>query len=409
MHLSRLVIFTTLALGTFQANAQQAGSIDLGGFELIPVVTATLIHDDNMTRSNTDKTSSFASIIAPQLTLRNNYGANQLQFGYRLTNADYFSSSEDNFTDHFVSASLNMDLNSKNRFETSLEFEDGHDGRGSGFSNGVGTELTSPDQYKEKEFDLVYYYGGLTANGRIDFKLNLQDLNYDSNIINLVDDAGEIEQEDSYRFRDRSRNEVGGVFYYRIASATDLLVDLSHANIDYDLAADPLLPLGSSELAALIGLKWESTAATTGYAKIGLQRKEFDVAARGDFSGLKWQVGIDWQPYARSKINLDTNADTRETNGEGNFIRRKDISVTWQHEWLGRFSTEAEVSYGRDRYVADINVRKDKVRELTLAAVYEFRRWMTLRGEYQFEKRDSNREVIDFDRNRFTIGARITL
>jgi hypothetical protein len=34
---------------------------------------------------------------------------------------------------------------------------------------------------------------------------------------------------------------------------------------------------------------------------------------------------------------------------------------------------------------------------------------MTLRGEYQFEKRDSNREVIDFDRNRFTIGARITL
>jgi uncharacterized protein (PEP-CTERM system associated) len=116
-----------------------------------------------------------------------------------------------------------------------------------------------------------------------------------------------------------------------------------------------------------------------------------------------------WQPYARSKINLDTNADTRETNGEGNFIRRKDISVTWQHEWLGRFSTEAEVSYGRDRYVADINVRKDKVRELTLAAVYEFRRWMTLRGEYQFEKRDSNREVIDFDRNRFTIGARITL
>jgi hypothetical protein len=409
MHLSRLAVSTTLALGTLQAYAQQAGSIDLGGFELVPSVTTSLLYDDNLASSNTNKISSFASIIAPQLILLNNFGANQLQFGYRLNRGDYFSSSQDNYTDHFLSASLDMELNSRNRFETSLEFEDGHAARGTGFSNGAGAALSSPDQYKEKEFDLVYSYGALAANARIDFQLNLQDLDYDKNVISTVNDAGETEQEDSYRIRDRSRNEIGGIFYYSIASATDLLVELSQTNIDYDVATDPLLPLDSSERAALVGLKWETTAATTGYAKIGLQRKEFDVSARGDFSGIKWRAGIIWQPYERSMFKLDTNGGTSETNGEGNFIRRKDIAVSWQHEWLDRFSTEVGISYGRDSYDADIDVRKDNISDLNLDAVYQFKRWMTVRGGYQFEKRNSNREAIDYDSNVFRITVSITL
>lgn len=408
MQSSRLAICITLALGAAHTQAQEAGSIDLGGFELIPAVTTTLAYDDNVTRSNADDIDSFKTIIAPEVILLNNFGANQLQFGYRISRGDYFSSKEDNYTDHFLSASLDMELNSKNRFESAVLFEDGHDDRGTVFSIGEGGALDSPDKFKQKEFDFVYTYGALTANARLDLILNLQDLDYDSNVVD-IDETDAVELVDVYRFRDRSRNRIGGAFYYRVASATDFVVDVSHTNIDYDVDADPLLPLDSSEQAILVGVKWESTAATTGYAKVGYQSKEFDVEAREDFSGVKWQAGLTWAPYERTSFNLNTNGDTRETNGEGNFIRRKDVSLTWQHEWLDRFSTEAGITYGNDTYDAETNVREDDISEFSVAAVYQFRRWMTIRAGYQFEKRDSNREVIDYDRNLFSITARITL
>ncbi len=398
MHLRKLSTSIVCILVCTSATAQdsQAGSIDLGGFELIPALTATLSHNDNVTRSSTDEQSSYTSVISPEVILLNNFGTNTLQFGYRLSRGDYFSSDADDYTDHFLSASLEYEINSKNRFETGFYFEDGHDERGTVFSIGRGESLSSPDQFKQNEFDFVYTYGSLNATARFDVSLNRLALDYDINT-------------PEYLVRDRVLVDFGGAFYYRIGSATDLVINLNHTDINYDFDADPAVPLDSRSKTILIGAEWEATAATSGYAKIGYQRKEFDAPDRSDFSGARWAVGVEWQPIERAVIGVSSNADTRETNGEGNFIRSKDATLSWDHQWLERISTRASVSVGSDTYEGEVDPRKDDIQRLKFSATYQFRRWLSFQAAYQFDERDSNREIIDYNRNLFSISTRVTL
>ena len=55
--------------------------------------------------------------------------------------------------------------------------------------------------------------------------------------------------------------------------ATDLTFDVIYNDIEYDFAIDPTAPLDSEETRLLVGVEWESTAQTTGYAKIGNRKK----------------------------------------------------------------------------------------------------------------------------------------
>lgn len=400
MQLSRLALCTAVAFSFNSYGQEEAGSIDLGGFELIPALTTTLLHNDNVTRSDSEGISSFATIISPEVVLLNNFGTNTLQLGYRLSRGDYFSSDKDDYTDHFLNASLDYEINSKNRFATEFSYEDGHDERGTVFSLGRGDTLDSPDQFKQNQFEFLYTYGALNATARFDVSLNRRALDYDNN-------------SEEYLVRDRVHVGLGGAFYYRIGAATDLVVDVDVTNIDYDFDLDPAAPLDSREQSILIGAQWEATAATSGYAKVGFQEKEFDSAEREDFSGVRWLVGVDWEPIDRATFGLSSNGDTRETNGEGNFIRRKDVALSWSHEWLDRLSTRAMISYGTDTYEGETFVRKDDIRVLDMSINYQFKRWLRLTASYQYDRRDSNVVSdfidIDYNRNLFSISARFTL
>ena len=374
--------------------AQEEVGIDLGAFELVPTLTTTAGFNDNVTRSNDEGIDSWFSTIVPRFTLVNNFGLNSLRFGYQLSRGDYFSSSADDYTDHLLFASLDYELNSRHRIKSSIDFEDGHDDRGESFSLGRGAELSSPDEFKESEIDFTYSYGALSAQARFDLNLNYRDKDY------KIDT-------DEYKLRDRSKSTVGGTFYYNIGAATDLLFETTITDVEYAFSTSDASSLDSVQTAYLIGAQWQSTASTSGYAKIGYQDKKFDASSREDFSGTTWQAGIVWEPLDRSTFILDTRNQARETNGDGNFIRNKDVSLSWRHEWLQRLRTQAGVAFGTDDYEG--SGRTDDIQELNLAVIYEFRRWLTFNLGYTYSERDSNRDVINYDQNIYRLTAKVTL
>ena len=374
--------------------AQEEVGIDLGAFELVPTLSTTIGFNDNVTRSNDEGIDSWFSTVIPKFTLVNNFGLNTLRLGYQLSRGDYFSSSADDYTDHLVFASLGYELNSRHRIKTSINFEDGHDNRGESYSIGNGSELNAPDEFKESEVDFLYSYGALSAKARLDLTLNYRDLDYK---INTTD----------YKIRDRSKSTIGGVFYYNIGAATDLLFETTITDVEYDFATSEANSLDSVETSYLIGAQWQSTASTSGYAKIGYQDKDFDAAGRENFSGSTWEAGIVWEPLERATFILDTVNAARETNGDGNFIRSKDVSLQWRHEWLQRLRTQAGVAVGTDDYEG--SGRSDDVTDWDFAVIYEFQRWLTFNLGYTYSERDSNRDVIDYDRNIYRLTAKVTL
>ncbi|MDC8829567.1 outer membrane beta-barrel protein [Alteromonas gilva] len=377
-------------------SAQDAAGIDLGGFQLFPTVALDLTLDDNVIRSSDDEIRSYKRTVVPAFTLVNNYGPNQIQFGYQLTRADYYSSSADDFTDHLLSASAALELNSRNRLNVSALYDDGHDDRGTSFTIGNGDSINSVDTYKNPSVNAVYSYGAMTAKGRVDFTAGYSIVDYDIDT-------------DRYRSRDLDRADLGSTFYYRVMPATDLTFDVTYADVSYDFALDPTQPLDSTETRALVGAQWESTAKTTGYVKVGYRNKDFAAAGRESFNGLDWRVGVTWEPLTYSTVDFTAFTNTNETNGEGDFIETNTYRASWDHQWLERTSTTVNASYSTDTYTGAGSDREDKNTTIGMFLNYEMRRWVLIQAGYTFDQRSSNRETIEFDRNLFSVSATVSL
>lgn len=387
-------------IGTSPVLAQQAGRIEMDGYDLIPAFSTELMYIDNVTYAAdaNPQISSWVNVVSPQIKAVTKFGNSNIELGYRLRHGEYFSSNADNYTDHIAHITGNFEMNSRHRFITKARYEDGHDERGRQYSNGFGSELDSVDTYKNPEVNGTYSFGADSSPGRLDLNVGYEEINYDSDAL-------------AYPIRDRSYKKVGGQFFYRLAGSTQLVLDATHQQIDYDVAANPDNPLDSDETRILAGVSWESSASTTGFAKVGYKEKSFEAPTRERFTGVDWEVGMKWLPRSYSEFELSTRADTRETNGEGDYIRGQDYRFSWNHAWVDRFSTTLKLIYEQEDYEGAelVDPRSDDTARASLSADYQFRRWLQLGVYYQFSERDSNREIVTYDRNVMGLTARVTL
>lgn len=397
---TKSILAMSVICATPTLNAQEAGRIQAGQFDLIPSFTSSMAYVDNVAnaRDNQRKIYSWRTILSPELIAATQVDGNPVQIGYRLERGVYFSSDNDDYTDHFVEASGNFELNSRHRVSALAQYEDGHEDRGTGFSIGTGLDISTPDTYKSSNLSAEYSYGAVTSDGLITLKTRRQALDYDRS-------------EDAYLIRDRVKTMVGGEFGYQVGSATRAVLDVTKTYVRYDEQLN-FVTRDSDETRVLVGVVWESTAATTGFAKVGYKEKDFDNQARGTFYGTDWEVGIDWQPVSYTTFRISTSADTFETNGEGDFIRGQNYSVRWNHDWLERLSTSFSVTQQNDEYVfneVDIENRDDELMNYSAALNYQARRWLKFSTYYQFTDRDSNRETIGYDKSVVGVTAEVTL
>ena len=400
MKLWKVAVTSAVLFNATNLCAQQyndAAPVAFGSFDFIPTVDVGFRYDDNVTRQLDNEISSFSQIISPQFLLLNNFGASQVRFGYRLRNERFYSSSADNYTDHFFTSAVEYELNIRHRFDVGFEFEDGHQQRGTGFS--ILNDIDAPDTYKTTSFNMNYSYGAPGAKGRLDVNVNLNGQDFDND--QFVGFA-----------RDRNNFTVGGTFFYRVGTTTDLTFDIISTSVDYNEAFDVANTLDSAVTSYLVGLSWEATAQTSGFFKVGYEEKDFDSSLREDFDGFDWSAGITWEPTDNAQVILTTGSRTDETNGEGNFILAKNYRLEWRHDWLERVRTSVSFNLAEDEYEGQpvgFSVREDDQEQINLSLFYQFRRWFNVEVGYSRDSRDSNRATVEYDRNQFLINAVITL
>lgn len=398
MRKKSLVISSAALIFPAIVQAQSASSIDVGGFELIPKMSYRLKHDDNIIRSSDVEIETWVATIVPELLLKKKYKSNSMQFGYKLLRGDYFSSQIDNYTDHIVTGDFNFELSSKHKVVTSILWQDTHEDRGTGYSIGNGELLSEPDRYQNSKIDVVYSYGSEDSLVGLDFLIDYEAIDFD--IDSLV-----------YRIRDRDISTLGAIVSYRVAPLTEVTTEYYFRQIEYDFTTSPENSLDSDENLIRVGINWESTAQTTGYAKIGYREKKFETGSRDDFSGIDWRVGIEWLPLSYSRFNFSTFTNTNETNGEGSFIKALTHRASWTHDWLARLSTQFIVDFRNNKYegVDGTTVREDDNVELTAGITYEFKRWLSFDLKYITNDRTSSREDIEFDREQIMLAVNVTL
>ena len=378
--------------------ATEPASVALGGFNLVPVLGFEQRYDDNYLSSKEgDEVSTWVSVITPAVQATLDTGKSVYTLGLGLDAGFYTEDSADNYVDVDTYGSADWQLHRIHALGIRAGWKDEHEDRGSGFSQGGGTDLEEPDLYEELSYGANYTLGTTESAGRI-----VLDYDYLEKVF-----TNHREQTEG---RDREDDALKGTFYWGVAPRTDILLEAAYTDINY--LNDPvILGLDSEELAYKVGITWEATAKTTGIIKVGRTEKEFASALREDFDGTSWEVQMDWSPLTYSTVSLNTGRQPQETNGTGNFIDEETYGIRWAHEWSSFVDSSISWNKSEEDYVGIIDAvgRDDETDTYDFRLNYDMRRWLSFGVAYTYTDKDSSNEDFAFEKNQYSLFVDMSL
>ncbi len=357
------------------------------------VTTSLLIqysYDDNILSDQNEIIEANILTVAPKLLIRAGSGNARYEFNLNGDIAKYDGSSEDNYEDISLSATANYEFNSRHRMNFLALYRDGHDNRGSGFSQGSGEFLEEVDTYNQTDFSADYSFGRLATVGQFNFSIDSSDINYDPQYL-----LGE----DYTRVRDHSQIVSTLQFLYTITAKMAFQADASHRDTTYDYQTG----IDSSENSILLGLSWKGTAKITGSSLVGYTDRTSDNGL-SDKKGSIWKMDLTWKPKTYSSLNLTTSKKNQETTGLGNFSTVTSSGLGWNHQWKSRLSSNLSVKF------TDINYDGTGINEDTTSFKasldYQLRYWLNINFSYTNTSRDTNSEIVlyNFDKEIISIS-----
>jgi len=364
------------------------------GFSIIPKVTTTARYDDNIYNETTDTSSSSIFILKPSIKFGVDDGINRYGGIYELISGTYSNGSDDNYLDQSLVLFAHTEYTDKHRTDFKFGFNNEHEDRGSGISEGNSSAIDKPLKYNELTARGYYQYGGINAlmrvGGGVDFK-NKTYQNFTSET--KYNDVNELKF-----FVDAD---------YQIASVTFLTFDLYTTDIQYQHLRAGSVSSDNIDSRALIGFKWRGFGKTTATVKGGYQYKTFDSSERESFSGNTVDIGLTWKPIEYSSFSAHFIRDAKETDTVGDYIRELASSIEWRHYWTEDFDSKLQFIYTDEDYIGFS--RTDKTKNLVLDLSYDLTRWMQVKASYELTKQNSTDADISYDKNAVNLGVVIAL
>ncbi|WP_337840969.1 outer membrane beta-barrel protein [Rheinheimera sp.] len=381
---SKLAIMVALACASSQVLAVDPQSIQTeSGFDITPLLTTGLKYDDNVTSANANEIDSWVLTVVPSLTARADDGVTVYEFSAGVYSGTYFDSSDDNFIDTSLGGLFDTRLSEQGKLNLKADLVWGHEDRGTGITEGLNNDQDEPTRLNSQTVSGYYEYGAKAAPARIRVGAKYFNKEY-------------MNQREVTQFRDYD-SLLGGVnFYYDTQSGTTAVLETSVDDISYDFV-DPDAPRDSKDTNVKLGAEWQISALTSGEAKIGYQKKDFDDEEREDFSGVAWTVNANWSPLSYTSFNVGTGRKAKDPLQGGDYIKETTYVVGWSHNWSE--SVQTNLSYNRmeEDYVG--LVRKDENDSYTASVKYAFRRFMDVSLYGTVTDKTSSVEGIKFDRN----------
>ena len=189
---------------------------------------------------------------------------------------------------------------------------------------------------------------------------------------------------------------------------TTLIFDARISTFSYETDRLSESSLDSEESRYQLGVQWDATAQTTGTAKVGYTKKDFDAPDRGEFSNTSWEINLRWSPRTYSHFDFETARHPSESNGGGNFINNTSYSFSWDHEWKSRLRSRVVARYLDQDYLGSTSNRNQDHSQYIFSVSYEMRNWLTWNFSAELNSRDSNVDRLVYDGNVFRIGAVIS-
>lgn len=386
-----------LALAVISASSSvlaiEPAPVDMGGFDMIPTLNLSTAYDDNpFSETDGNPDDSFVTIVNPNLQFVAQQGESVYSLDVGVTHGIFHDSTDDNYTDFNIAANTNLVFNSKNSLNLSAGYLDGHEDRGSGSSQGIGDFISGPTEYHDSTFGAKYTYGSSSSQGRLELSADYLSKVFD-NFITLNQN------------RERKDYSVAAKFLYAVSSDTDVTAEVRNTVIDYNRQQ---ALRDSDEMEYFVGLEWQATAKTSGYAKIGMGDKKFDSIFNTDpGTEVSWDVGVTWEPRSYSTVSINTSREEEETVSTGAFIDTTTYGVSWNHGWTEQVSTDIFYNFRNEEYVG--SGQDDDIDNYGAKVTYAFDRWLDIGLAYDYSDKASTINLLEYDRSKVILSFDISL
>lgn len=365
---------------TSSSQGSHGNGIQVGGVRLFPTIGLSAGYENNIDYASHDEASSSTVRLSPALHAQAGNARSLFDADLAANLAWYSQSPRDNFSDVTMRASWLYNPVLRHAFGLDGGVTFGHDARGTGSREGDLAFLDlDPDTYRKTDLGGRYQFGAPGARARIEVDGRITDRTYTNN-------------REFTRSRDLTTTDIGGAFFWRVAPKTSAELRIENSTIDYDTAS-----LDSVERHYFVGVEFDPTAKLSGQVLVGREIKNFDDPAHEDTSGASWRVGVKYLLRTYSTLSLTTSRETDETNGAGDFILRRDITLGWNHTWNERFTTGVDGGYAKEDHKP--TTRQDTSTFIGVSADYLFRPWLRAGASYRTFNRSSDMSQYDYSRD----------
>ena len=387
--LRTLVVLITASFGSTCVFAQAQG-VKMDPLTLYPSASLSYGQNDNVLLTNTPRTSSTTTVLGAGLRAELESGKSKYSLGYDGTFGRYASSTVDNYDYHVFSAIADMDLSTRARLKLGADHAVKSDPRGS-----LPTAATpSPNKYRISGINGLFSYGAPGAQGRVEVESAFTIKRYENN--RITTSAFDVDTQ-----------KAGATFFWRIAPKTELLFQAAGTRSNYTFTGSTL---DNTTYVVMAGVKWEATALTEGYFKIGATKKDMMRPGVNDTMSGAWDGGIIWKPLTYSIVNFSTGRALNDPLAGGNTIENAYYNAKWTHEWTDRITTTVAGGYITDEFRGTVPVaRSDKTSSLGLGVSYAMQRWLTLGADYTYTQRESNTNTFNYRKNLMMFTAKVAL
>ncbi len=369
--------------------------VKAGNVVIKPSFELKIEENSNLFEVAENETNTLHTRYRPGLLLELEKRSVDVSIEYLNSTGVFEDSSDDNYVDHHLFFDMALQLSRRNKLLVDANYIESHDDRvvdEEGFSS-----IDEPNEYSQSEFGLRYFFGRDKAKGQILFFADYFDREYQNN-------RAFTQQ------KDRKGMELGGAFYLRMTPNIDFLVEYSREDLDY--TNDPtevamgLDTLDSYQDNYLTGAKWNFSKRTFGELKVGYVAKKFDDTDREDFSGLSWEVSLDWGLNKRSLVSIVSTREAKEANNgaSGGYIDASSFDVSWGYDWTRKLRTELSASYQEDEYIDVLDDRDDELTSYLLSVSYQLNRWIDLGLSAGYTERNSSIDEFNYERELYSLS-----
>lgn len=355
-----------------------------GSFFFYPFIVESILYDDNVFASNTNKQDDWILTSSPNLLVLSDWGRHKLDFKFGLTDYRHRDFSKESHTDFYAKSDWQIDVTRDFNVAGSLGAASLTEGRG---ESDAPTSAAEPTTFRK-------YDASLSLNKQFNrFTLQVggaaRVFDYDS--VDAIG-GGTIDQ-----------NGRDGTIYTAVARAAYEfspgyrvfgLMEGNKRNFGRELTDDR----DSKGYQARAGLEFEITRLVKGEISAGYFEQDYEKIGFANASGMAFKGGLLWNPTMLMTVNLTGERLVSETSVAGASGHVDTIlSGRVDYEIMRNLIGSPYISYTLEDYEGVD--REDKTLQAGISMQLLINRHISTSAFYTFTTKDSNLDTFDYDKN----------